>query len=59
MKNITREDTVKIMELVAEIATAAAGNEKYVWDVKDIDELVRTLFPTMCDLLDKVNEGAK
>jgi len=57
MKNFTPRDTLKIMELVAEITTALAGNEKVAWSAEAIDTLVRTLFPTMCELLEKANEG--
>lgn len=53
MKNLNPQETLKIMELVAEITAAAVRNPG--WNTLTIDKLVRTLFPTMCELLEKVN----
>jgi len=51
MKNFTREQAINIMELVAEITTAVAG--KTPQSEENVDKLVRTLFPTMCELVEK------
>jgi len=52
METFTPQETLKIMELVAKIAAAAAGNAQFNRDVPNIDKLVQTLFPTMCKLLE-------
>lgn len=57
MKNIIQGNTVAVMELVAEIAAARVGHQGSTLNVEEIDKLVRTLFSTMCELLDKENEG--
>jgi len=48
-------DTFKIMKLVTEITAARAGNETAPPTVETVDKLVRTLFSTMCELLEKEN----
>jgi len=59
MENLSYPETLKIMELVAEIAAAAAGNEKFSRGVEDIDKLVKTLFTTMCKLLENMRTSEK
>jgi len=50
------ESGLKIMELVARIVVASVRNEGtpqtvVVNSIEDVDELVRTLFSTMCEVL--------
>ena len=51
MSHLSRRDRMFVMELVAEIASEAAGNESVVSMVEFQDQLVRTLYGTMCELL--------
>jgi len=58
-KKFTLEQGLKIMELVTQIAVASARNEgtpqtTVVSDIEDVDKLVRTLFSTMCELLESL-----
>jgi hypothetical protein len=44
---------VEIMGFVSKITAAAVGNVNTAWDAERIDKLVRTLYPTMCQLIQK------
>lgn len=47
--NSTQE--TEIMAKVLEVAAAAAGNEHNTPSVEKIDDIVRTVFTTVCELL--------
>lgn len=57
MKRFTTAQEVEIMSLVAQVAAAAAGNEQHAWSIKNVDGLVKALFPTMCKLLGEAVPG--
>jgi hypothetical protein len=53
MSSLCKKDRLKVMEMVAEIASEAAKNPNVVWMVEFQEELVCTLYHTMVALIDQ------
>jgi hypothetical protein len=52
MSSLSKKDRLKIMEMVAEIASEAAKNPNVVWMIEFQEELVCTLYHTMVALVE-------
>jgi hypothetical protein len=52
MSSLSKKDRLKIMEMVAEIASEAAKNPNIVWMIEFQEELVCTLYHTMVALVE-------
>jgi len=52
MSHLSKKDRLKIMEMVAEIASEAAKNPNVVWMIEFQEELVCTLYHTMVALVE-------
>jgi hypothetical protein len=55
MQNVIGEQAIEIMELVTEITAAAVSVPLETPTIATTDKLVRTLFSTMCELIEKVS----
>ena len=58
MTTLTREERLKVLELVAEIAGEAAQNTNVVWMIEFQEELVEKLYRKMVALLEEPGAAA-